>query len=49
MLHDIVHVHVCTGKIIEALGRVQTTDKKCRNGKVPMVIRSRDVIGPFSA
>ena len=31
------------------LGRVQTTDKKCRNGKVPMVIRSRDVIGPFSA
>ena len=26
---------------------VQTTDKKCWNGKVPMVIRSRDVIGPF--
>ena len=33
----------------KALGCVQTTDKKCWNGKVPMVIRSRDVIGPFSA
>ena len=31
------------------LGRDQTTDKKCWNGKVPMVIRSHDVIGPFSA
>ena len=29
-------------------GCIQTTDKECRNGNVPMVIRSRDVIGPFS-
>ena len=30
------------------LGRVQTTDKKCWTGKVPMVIRSHDAISPFS-
>ena len=29
--------------------RVKTTDAKCRNGKVPMVIRSHDVISALSA
>ena len=31
------------------LGRVQTTNKTCQNGKVPMVIRSRDVISALLA
>ena len=31
--------------LIPALGRIQTTDKKWRNGKVSMATRSREVIG----
>ena len=35
--------------IFHALGRIQTNDKKCRNGKVPIATRSREVIGPLLA